>query len=125
MQILPLNQSCVWLEETSAPKCWSNSGFPVCGWRGSVLISLSQSVWIKHLCSRCAAHHCTWLCEGVSTWLCEDVSRYVLEASVNSTRPCCSSSIHISMWSGTGPGMSSREMFLAFVQRGWQEQTVL
>lgn len=117
MQILPLNQSCVWLEETSAPKCWSNSGFPVCGWRGSVLISLSQSVWIKHLCSRCAAHHCTWLYE--------DVSRYVLEASVNSTSPCCSSSIHISMCNDTSPGMSSREVFLAFVQHGWQEQTVL
>lgn len=31
----------------------------------------------------------------------------------------------ISMENGTGPAMSSREVLLVFVQRGWQEQTVL
>lgn len=38
MQILPLNQNSL-VEVPSAPGCWSNSGFPVCGWRGSVVIS--------------------------------------------------------------------------------------
>lgn len=41
------------------------------------------------------------------------------------SQPLCSCCIHISMWNGTGPEMSSREVLLAFVQHDWQEQTVL
>lgn len=109
MQILPLNQNCLGGGVFSAPVL---EQFRV----PSVLISLSLSVSVKHLCSRCAATLLHLALGG-----CEQMRAGGLSQL---HQPLCSCCIHISMRNGTGPEMSSREVLLAFVQRDWQEQTV-